>query len=529
LTSPITPGWLWAQHAEHRIPLAKLIWLGVLRLTHYDFLVGDLLSVVALATMAFVMIRVATRLRGAASISDAVLPLAVLNLGQTINLLWWWQVNHLIAPIVAMSALLVVVTDPELSFRRSLLLASILLLLPFSGPDGLPYTLALGLWLGSRGVVLMRSSRDATVRFRGILLVGIVSIAYLAVGAYFVGYSIAPGTAAGVSVPTPDARASLRASLEILSLSLGPAARPYWKFAAMGLLALMLVSIALLGLMWRTRASERTRVVGLLLFTGGLLSLFLVLGRARAGLGDDYIWEGTYVPLAVPALCVVYFVFLLYARPALARGVHFGLLLTLCVLIGQNADYAGRLGDYFTSGEAPFEKDVQAGVPAFALAERHLSFLASPAAGRADGFGYVLSQLRQAGITQFRNVAADPTYREVSIPASGLVVSLDRPRFVYGARIVGTYADQNYHRALFQIVWSGINPLSPDIQKQKRVDSLSVEINPGDVWDVRYNRVNTKTLTMWISDVIDRFTIVPDNGPIDYTVSSVTILVPPDE
>src|SRR5262245_3373935 len=37
--------WLWEQHAEHRIPLAKLIWMGTLRLTDYDFRIGNLFEV----------------------------------------------------------------------------------------------------------------------------------------------------------------------------------------------------------------------------------------------------------------------------------------------------------------------------------------------------------------------------------------------------------------------------------------------------------------------------------------------------
>jgi hypothetical protein len=89
---PVTLDWLWTQHAEHRIPLAKLIWVGVLRLTNYDFRVGTALVVLALATTAFAMICTARSLRGRTSLSDAFFPLALLSLGQSVNLFWWWQV-----------------------------------------------------------------------------------------------------------------------------------------------------------------------------------------------------------------------------------------------------------------------------------------------------------------------------------------------------------------------------------------------------------------------------------------------------
>jgi len=37
--------WLWKTWAEHRIPLAKLIWKSVLQWTSYDFRAGNFLTV----------------------------------------------------------------------------------------------------------------------------------------------------------------------------------------------------------------------------------------------------------------------------------------------------------------------------------------------------------------------------------------------------------------------------------------------------------------------------------------------------
>src|SRR5262245_3642263 len=81
LDAPLTPGWLWAQHQEHRLPLAKLIWLVVLRLTDYNFFVGNVLQVGALAGMAAAMIVTAGQLRGGTAYYDALFPLAYLNPG----------------------------------------------------------------------------------------------------------------------------------------------------------------------------------------------------------------------------------------------------------------------------------------------------------------------------------------------------------------------------------------------------------------------------------------------------------------
>jgi hypothetical protein len=93
--------WLWKTWAEHRIPLAKLIWKSVLELTDYDFRTGNFLTVLALAALAFAMIWTARKIRGRTIIADAFFPLAILNFGQAEVLLWWWQVNHVLAPITA--------------------------------------------------------------------------------------------------------------------------------------------------------------------------------------------------------------------------------------------------------------------------------------------------------------------------------------------------------------------------------------------------------------------------------------------
>src|SRR5215471_11434451 len=86
--------WLWTTWAEHRIPLAKLIWKTVLQSTDYDFRAGDFLIVAALALMALGLVWTAGKVRGRVRVSDAFFPLALLNFGQAQVFLWWWQINH---------------------------------------------------------------------------------------------------------------------------------------------------------------------------------------------------------------------------------------------------------------------------------------------------------------------------------------------------------------------------------------------------------------------------------------------------
>src|SRR5262245_42872182 len=151
ITEFLTPQWLWQQHAEHRVPLAKLIWLSSLRLTNYDFRVGNSISVLAVGAVAFAMIWTARRLRGWTSFSDCFFPLAFLNFGQSGNFLWWWVFNHILAPVLASCLLLIILLrGNQLTPRYGILTGVCLVLLSLSGPGGLPYALVLAIWLGYR-------------------------------------------------------------------------------------------------------------------------------------------------------------------------------------------------------------------------------------------------------------------------------------------------------------------------------------------------------------------------------------------
>jgi hypothetical protein len=74
--------WLWSTWAEHRLPLAKIIWKSVLQSSGYNFRTGNFLTVLALALLAFAMIWTSRRIRGRTSIADAFFPLVLLNFGQ---------------------------------------------------------------------------------------------------------------------------------------------------------------------------------------------------------------------------------------------------------------------------------------------------------------------------------------------------------------------------------------------------------------------------------------------------------------
>jgi hypothetical protein len=73
--------WVISQHNEHRPVIAKVM-LAPLYRALLDFRVGLYLNAGLLSLAAASMILLARRLRGWTSITDAVLPLSVLSIGQ---------------------------------------------------------------------------------------------------------------------------------------------------------------------------------------------------------------------------------------------------------------------------------------------------------------------------------------------------------------------------------------------------------------------------------------------------------------
>jgi len=69
--------WLWKTWAEHRIPLAKLIWKGILQFTNHDFRAGNFLTVLGLSAIAGLMLWTANKIRSRTILADTFFPLAI--------------------------------------------------------------------------------------------------------------------------------------------------------------------------------------------------------------------------------------------------------------------------------------------------------------------------------------------------------------------------------------------------------------------------------------------------------------------
>jgi hypothetical protein len=560
LPQSITPQWLWQQHAEHRVPLAKLIWLGVFQLANYDYRAVYAVSVLSVAATAAAMVMAARRLRGRVRYSDAFFPLAMLGFGQIPNFLNSWVFNHILPNLIACGLLLVVaLRGREPHLRDTFLVAAVLVLLFLAGPIGLPYIMAAATWLGYRAILNWRSPGEPHGRRDGLITLGLAVASVAMVGLYFVGYHNTPGTAAGAPVPETGLIDALKASFRILCVSFGPVVVPYVRPLGLTLLGLILASAVVLSRTWLGQPRERLRALGLLLFLGATVGLLLVVGRVRAGLGWQWHLGGIYLNMAIPALCATYLTGILYGRPAIGELVQTMLFALSCLFFLPNFERAITDGQRWHESQQAIKRDIQAGVPpSIIAARRYPSFGVAPPGFPIEVVAQALRGYKELGIPQFRAMASDPDYREVRLPIipsavdevvqkddvdyswsrapkdSSLAFSLDRRRFVYAIRLRCSYEDGASGVAEPRMAWSAGDAAETwDGAGPGRENGGGLLVSkipfrmPGD-WGETVRNERAQTLTFWVNSEIDRFRIHPDTKPFAFKVLEIVLLVPPD-
>ena len=209
----------------------------------------------------------------------------------------------------------------------------------------------------------------------------------------------------------------------------------------------------------------------------------------------------------------------------------------------------------WNEGPQAFERDMQAGVPPFILADRHGPTL-NAAENDTGRLAQALRNLKEAKIPQFQAMATDPTFREVPLPVTpsaldgvvwkdgvgyscsrtpadtSLAFSLDRPRFVYAIRLRCSYEGGAGGSACLKVDWGG-----DDLKDAgdsggpggENREGLTVSTTPRDMWAARYRSGSEKIVTFWVNSEIDRFRIHPDTKAFAFKVLEIVLLVPPDD
>src|SRR5262249_57124878 len=98
----------WAHAKEHRPLISRLIMAGLTRFVANDFRAPRYASVILLSAMAAAMLLLARRLRGSSRVTDAVLPLAILNVAQAESLMIGFAMNLILTSLLAIALIFVV-------------------------------------------------------------------------------------------------------------------------------------------------------------------------------------------------------------------------------------------------------------------------------------------------------------------------------------------------------------------------------------------------------------------------------------
>jgi hypothetical protein len=529
---PVTWDWLWSQHNEHRVPLPRLVFLGLDRLLGVDMRVTMYFDVLLIAAVAAAMMTTAARLRGRASAVDAFFPMALLSLGQAQNWLWGWQLQFFASVAIACVALLAIVRvgagmSPT---RAGLVVGLCALLLPLCGANGLAMVPALAAW--PLALAILPESWTGAKVARGnrvmLLAVGLLALALTAI--YFVGWHRVP-----YHPKSPSVLQTLRTALKALTIGLGPATRDIWPLSGLLALGAMGASVLLLVRVGRERAAERPRAVGLLLFLLALSSLGLALGMGRDG------FEQRYVTLTLPAWCGVAFVWLLYGKSA-GVGVPAALAGAALVAMAGNTSLGLEYAQGLRGQLGGFERDMAAGVPLHLLLHRYITWLHP----HQDVPGRYLPMLRDAGVPGYTSLREDSMMRTVPLdlhPTATaelqwhdstarvqgsnprVVFDLPQERFVTGLRLRYRYQSDDGNLPYIAIQWKR--------DRQREFDRVrSYKYSPtGDhanwkrgTWDTIHD--SATTMTVWICDTVHQIAITPDFRPAVFRIDELSLLEP---
>jgi hypothetical protein len=496
--------WLWSQSNEHRVPLPKLLLLGLSKLANSDFRAGMFFNVLALGAVSLAMIRAASQIRGRISYCDCFFPLVFLHWGHFENLLWSWQLQFVSSAALCSVLLAVIARANRLATGSALLGGICLLLLPLCGANGLAVVPALAVWGVYEAFVIPRSRPHSIGPRYAMMAAGLASL--MLVGLYFVGYQAPAGHPASADFAT-----SLMTAVIAFSMALGASFRTYWMPRSLLMAALLLPSAILLLRNWRER-DERPRIVGLLLFLASLFCLALAIGWGRSGLGFEAATAARYVTLMVPALCWVYFVWEIYGRRA-GRWVQAMLFSLAIAMFCFNIQDGREFAIYRREATRLFEEDVHAGVPPFVLAE-HFSGHPYHLYPTKEQFADRMRMLHEAGIGLFRELQPDPVYEEIELAPNSVsdaqerrVVQLGQARKVYAIRL--RFAPPGAAPTALEIFW----------RNSGRTGA------PGGAGSSRsLSRPQERdTAIIWVNDVIDQFRVF-HNRP-SARVTQVTLIV----
>lgn len=385
---PITAKWLWSQYVVHRLPLPRLLYVGIIAVTH-DVRAVMFVNVCLLSAVALAMIAAARHLRGRASYADAFFPLVWLSWGNAKNLLSPFSFTFVLPTVLSCAILLVILRARQpLGWRPALGVGLALLSLPLCGGPGVTQAPALALGLILAGVFSLRSG-DRGRRRGGLamLLFGVATVVLVA--AYLVGLELPGGGNADI--------ASILATVpKFVTLSVGPAASTLWPTSGVLVLGSLVVTAVILVRALRRDATERLRVAAVLTVFAALLCMALAIGlKARHA---DSGFSLRYITLPAPFLCAAYLTWCKYAPRRLGAVLCSLWCLLLLAATPDDVERGLVRGREHSQAMERLSADARAGATIEELAARHWEGLFPT----EERFRLMLLEVRRAGFAPFR-------------------------------------------------------------------------------------------------------------------------------
>ena len=358
--------WLGEPHMEHRFPLARVVWLCLLDVTHQDYRAGMWLTVLLNASAALALIVAARRLRGQTALADIGFPLLLLHPGHTENLLMGYQIAFTFTTFfLALFALLVSGAGNSTPARCAVRGALLLIPMAMGGWLGLIFTLPLGGWVAWQ---LYRAT-DARTQTR--IAVAMVLIAVAAYFGWSVSETLHSRAAAGTDKPIALA-IRLRGVAEAAGIGLGPVAWARVSLAMHGWAVLSVELATAIGLLTvgLRRREERPLAWGLLALLLGVWAFAMAVGYSRGtGIASRYSVFTAFGPVVTLLAAARY----LWSP----RRLDFMIVVVLIgaaylgIKIYKHAHITAISLDEFYRTAA---RDAASGMPIDVLAARHVDF-----------------------------------------------------------------------------------------------------------------------------------------------------------
>lgn len=415
---PVTTEWLWSQHNEHRIPLAKLILLGAYRVSGHDFRAGCWITLLLLSALSMTLLLLARHWRGRTRWTDAIFPLMILSLANCENLVWSFQVQFAASVLLPMLLLVLMAWDSHgpHSFGKILLLGLGGIALCGFGAASIVYAPFVAAWLIYLAWTRIRTGASIA-KWEGAPLTMASILMIAATATYFHGLQREQHQTPSSAAPV------IRTMLQFLSLGVTPLLKfldspslpgsSLAMFSWMPLTILLLSGCRLLHVFW-SQPDERTRSSALLLMLAGFCSLAVGIGWGRSDQGPDAGFTMRYLTLAIPLVLFAYLIAVLYGPRSRRVLWESGLCLLALVLFLPHLWLGYRFTARLTSLR-DFEKDLVAGIRATVIAENYTDASSVRRGPRIYPVTWVVAEsvvnLRKLRIGPFQPAEADGASR----------------------------------------------------------------------------------------------------------------------